>query len=153
MEYRFKDIRETLDLKQQNIADKLNIKRSNYANIEAEIANIKLSLLLKYCNEFKVTLDYVCKLTNKNSYSSNKCTESVNKSLMKDRLDLIEKEQGKFAKDIAKDIGVSKSTYSDYKNINRNMLMQTLLLKKLATKYNYSMDWIIGRSNIKRIDK
>ena len=153
MEYRFKDIREELDLKQQEMADRINIKRSNYANIESEIANIKLNTLLKYCNEFKVTLDYVCRLTDKNDYKSCNKIREIDKSIMRDRLNTIESDNDKYAMDIAKDIGVSKSTYSDYKNINRNMLMQTLMLKKLASKYNYSMDWIIGRSDNKKIVK
>ena len=109
MEYRFKDIREELDLKQQEIADRINIKRSNYANIESEISNIKLNTLLKYCNEFKATLDYVCRLTDKNDYKSCNKIKEIDKSIMRGRLNTIESDNDKYAMDIAKDIGVSNS--------------------------------------------
>lgn len=63
MEYRFREIRDLLDLKQQEVADRTKISRGTYANIEAEIANAKLKYLLTYCNTFNLSLDYVCNLT------------------------------------------------------------------------------------------
>lgn len=148
MEYRFKEIRELLDLKQREIAEKTNISRGAYANIEAETANVKLKYLLNYCNTFNLSMDYVCNLTNNNDSSLNKIN-TIDKKLMAERLTILEKENGKQAKDIAKELGILKSTYSGYKNSKQPNLMQTLMLKKLASKYHYSMDWLIGRSHTK----
>lgn len=148
MEYRFKEIRELLDLKQREIAEKTNISRGAYANIEAETANVKLKYLLNYCNTFNLSMDYVCNLTNNNDSSLNKIN-TIDKKLMAERLTILEKENGKQAKDIAKELGILKSTYSGYKNSKQPNLMQTLMLKKLASKYHYSMDWLIGRNHTK----
>lgn len=148
MEYRFKEIRGLLDLKQREIAEKTNISRGAYANIEAETANVKLKYLLNYCNTFNLSMDYVCNLTNNNDSSLNKIN-TIDKKLMAERLTILEKENGKQAKDIAKELGILKSTYSGYKNSKQPNLMQTLMLKKLASKYHYSMDWLIGRNHTK----
>lgn len=148
MEYRFKEIRGLLDLKQRDIAEKTNISRGAYANIEAETANVKLKYLLNYCNTFNLSMDYVCNLTNNNDSSLNKIN-TIDKKLMAERLTILEKENGKQAKDIAKELGILKSTYSGYKNSKQPNLMQTLMLKKLASKYHYSMDWLIGRNHTK----
>ncbi len=148
MEYRFKEIRGLLDLKQREIAEKTNISRGAYANIEAETANVKLKYLLNYCNTFNLSMDYVCNLTNNNDSSLNKIN-TIDKKLMAERLTILEKENSKQAKDIAKELGILKSTYSGYKNSKQPNLMQTLMLKKLASKYHYSMDWLIGRNHTK----
>lgn len=148
MEYRFKEIRGLLDLKQREIAEKTNISRGAYANIEAETANVKLKYLLNYCNTFNLSMDYVCNLTNNNDSSLNKIN-TIDKKIMAEKLTILEKENGKQAKDIAKELGILKSTYSGYKNSKQPNLMQTLMLKKLASKYHYSMDWLIGRNHTK----
>ena len=152
MEYKFKKIRESLDLKQREIAEKTNISRGAYANIEAETANVKLKYLLTYSNTFNLSLDYICNLTNFNNTSHLKNINKINKKIMTTRLTILEKENNKQAQEIAKELGILKSTYSGYKNPNLPNLMQTLMLKKIALKYNYSMDWIIGRSNEKHIN-
>ena len=153
MEYKFKEIRNSLDLKQREIAEKTNISRGAYANIEAETANVKLKYLLTYCNTFNLNMDYVCNLKETNDTSSLKKINKINKKLMADRLTTLEKENKKQAKDIAAELGILKSTYSGYKNSKQSNLMQTLMLKKLASKYNYSIDWLIGRSDKKHIEK
>lgn len=150
LDYRFKEIRDDLELKQHEIAEPTNISRGGYANIESEISNVKLKYLLDYCNEFNFSLDYVCKLTDIPTTKSLIRIKKIDKKVMAERLMVIEKENRKQAKDIATELGISKSTYSSYKNPKIPNLMQTLMVKKLALKYNYSMDWIIGRSNKKK---
>ncbi len=150
MNFRFKDIREDLDLKQKEIAEIIGISRGAYANIECETANIKLKDLFIYSCKFNYSLDYICNLTNINNFNLKKI-DKIDKSLISQRLSLIENELGLEAKDIANLLGIDKSTYSYYKNINKTRLIQTLMLKKICNEYGYSMDWIIGRSNIKTI--
>ena len=68
---------------------------------------------------------------------------------MSERLRIIEYENSLEGKAIAKELGITPSAYSNYKNENMERLMQTLMVKHLAEKYDYSMDWIVGRSNKK----
>lgn len=150
MEYKLKRIREELELKQSEIADLIGISRSNYANIECEILNMKLKYLLIFCNKLNYSMDYVCNLSNTNRLPD-KMINSIDKNVMKERLDIIEKEQGLTSTMIANELGIFRNTYSQYKNEKYPNIIQTLMLKKIASKYNYSMDWIVGRSNHKRI--
>ena len=150
MEYKLKRIREELELKQSEIADLIGISRSNYANIECEILNMKLKYLLIFCNKLNYSMDYVCNLSNTNRLPD-KMINSIDKNVMKERLDIIEKEQGLTSTMIADELGILRNTYSQYKNEKYPNIIQTLMLKKIASKYNYSMDWIVGRSNHRKL--
>lgn len=150
MEFIFKKIREEKELKQKEIALLTGISRGAYANIEAEIANVKLEYLIKYCYIFKVSLDYVCNLTPNNNFSI-KYNKKIDKQILNERLCFIEKEQNLKSKDVAKFLGILESTYSQYKSVKTTNLIQTLMLKAIAKKYNYSMDWIVGMSDKKHI--
>lgn len=149
MEYKFREIRVNNDLRQIDVANVISISRGAYANIEAETANIKLKLLLKYCNAFNLNLDYVCNLTTIPTYQDLKKLESIDKNILAERLLIIEKEQRKASYEIATELGISNSTYSLYKSSSRDSIIQTLMLKHLAKTYGYSMDWLVGRSDIK----
>lgn len=150
MDYQFKRIREELELKQYKVAHLIGISRGNYANIECEYLNIKLKYLLTFCNKLNYSMDYVCNLSNTNR-KPDKIIESIDKNIMKERLDIIEKEQGLTSTMIANELGIFRNTYSQYKNEKYPNIIQTLMLKKIASKYNYSMDWIVGRSNHKKL--
>lgn len=153
MDFKFREIRDEYELKQAEIAEKMNISRGAYANIESEIANIKLKDFLVYCNEMNFTMDYVSNLDNLNRMLFIKKIDLIDKKILSERLSILEKENHKQAKDIAKELGIHKSTYSHYKNPNSSNMIQTLMLKQLARDYDYSMDWLVGRSNQKYIKK
>lgn len=153
MEFRFREIRDNLELKQLDISEKMNISRGAYANIEAETANIKLKDFLIYCNEMNFTMDYVANLDNQNRITDIQRIETIDKNILAERLNILEKENHKQAQDIARELGIQKSTYSEYKNPDSNNMIQTLMLKQLAQDYDYSMDWLVGRSNQKYIKK
>jgi len=149
MNFRFREIREELELKQHEVANRIGLSRGGYSNIEAETANIKLKDFLNYCNTFNCTMNYVAKLADVNkSYTLTKINK-IDKHIISKRLSLLEKDNGKEAKDIAKLLGIAKSTYSNYKNVNKNNTIQTLMLRKLSQEYGYTMDWLIGRSEKK----
>lgn len=153
MDFKFREIRDEYELKQAEIAEKMNISRGSYANIEAETANIKLKDFLVYCNEMNFTMDYVCNLDNLNRMLFIKKIDFIDKKILVERLNILENENHKQAKDIAEELGIHKSTYSHYKNPNSPNMIQTRMLKQLAKDYDYSMDWLVGRSNQKYIKK
>ncbi len=150
MEYRFKEIRESYELKQHEVAQIMGVSRGGYANIEAETANVKLTQLLRFANHFNLSLDYVCKLSLIKNPTNLIKIDEIDKKVMRERLIQIEQEVHKSARAIADELGIQKSTYSEYKNVKKGRLMQTLMVKQIAKKYSYSIDWIIGRSDKKR---
>lgn len=153
MDYRFREIRDEYELKQNDVADKMKISRGAYVNIEAETANIKLKDFLTYCNEMNFTMDYVANLDSLNRMLFIKKIDFIDKNILSERLTILEKENHKQAKDIAFELGIHKSTYSEYKNPKSKNMIQTLMLKQLAQNYDYSIDWLVGRSEQKYIKK
>lgn len=149
MEYRFKEFREDNDLTQADIAEAINKSRGGYANIEAEIANIKLIDLIKFCDYYNLSLDYVCKLTKTKSYTNiHKASENI-KDILSERLIEFEQDQNIQSKEVAEFLQIQKSSYTMYKSNKYPNIIQTLMLKRICEKYNYSMDWFVGKSNIK----
>ena len=149
MEYRFKEIREDNDLRQVDIAEKINVSRANYSVWESETVNIPLLKFNDYCNAFKLSMDYVSKNANTNKEQHIDYSKKITKQEVGKRLSVLQEEVGMKQKEISKIIGVDESTYSKYKN-GTNMI-QTLMLKELSSKFGYSMDWIVGRSENKFI--
>ena len=98
-------------------------------------------------------MDYVANLDDLNRMLFIKKIDSIDKNILAERLNILEKENHKQAKDIATELGVQKSTYSEYKNPNSPNMIQTLMLKQLARDYDYSIDWLVGRSEQKYIKK
>lgn len=153
MNFRFKDIREDQDLNQYQVAEKLHISRSSYSNIEVEKDNIKLSTYNDFCYLFSCSMDYAAHLTNKRQYNDLIKVQTLDKAVIAERLKIIEKDLNKEAQEIAAELGIAPATYSDYKNYNKNNLIQTLMVRCLAENYGYSMDWITGRRNHKFYEK
>jgi len=86
MNFRFREIREELELKQHEVANRIGLSRGGYSNIEAETANIKLKDFLNYCNTFNCTMNYVAKLADVNkSYTLTKINK-IDKHIISKRL-------------------------------------------------------------------
>lgn len=66
-----------------------------------------------------------------------------------ERLKLLRKEKGFEAQFIAKQLNVSKSTYSYYENDKSDPSFETL--KKLADIFDVSTDYLLGRTDIKEM--
>lgn len=57
---RLKELREEMDLKQEEVANKLNIGRSTYANYESNRAEPSISVLVDLANFYNVSIDFLC---------------------------------------------------------------------------------------------
>ena len=73
---KLKDIREDNDLTQKQMAEILNVKRSTYSLWELGKNIIPLPKLLELSNMFKISMDYLCGL------SQSLLQDAVKKSLM-----------------------------------------------------------------------
>ncbi|MBO5454789.1 MAG: helix-turn-helix transcriptional regulator [Clostridia bacterium] len=61
---RLKDLRDDLDLTQENIADILKIQQTVYSRYERGIQNIPLEHLLTLADFYKTSTDYILGRTN-----------------------------------------------------------------------------------------
>lgn len=140
---RLKDIREENDLTQKEVAEVLLTSRSTYAGWENDLDSIPLKKLIEFCNFFKLSIDYVLKL------SDNKYDKSVNTKYIFDNEKLSANMKETRIKvrdtqrDTAKKLNTSQSNYCNYEN--SNYIIITILLKEFAIKYNKSIDWLLGR--------
>lgn len=60
---RLKEIREKSELTQQEIADGLGIARQQYRRYEAGINEIKAGHIIRLCNYYNLSADYILALT------------------------------------------------------------------------------------------
>lgn len=61
---RIKELREDHDKKQKELANLLNIGRSQYGNLENGISDINGEKLITLCKFYNVSADYILGLTN-----------------------------------------------------------------------------------------
>ena len=61
---RLKQLRNELGITQDDLAIKLNISRTTYANWEANRAEPNIDMLIRLANFFGVSIDYICGKTN-----------------------------------------------------------------------------------------
>lgn len=60
---RIRDLREDRDLTQQDIADYLEMKQSQYSRYERGIRDIPTDILIKLARYYKTSTDYILGLT------------------------------------------------------------------------------------------
>ena len=147
MKLRLKEIREKNDLSGRKMAIKMNVGKTTYNYYELGKRIITVEKLNQFCNLFNCSMDYVLGLTNYNIVP--KKNYKINKELVGKRLREIRKENNLSQELIADMINTTQSTISSYET--GRVLIITAFLYDIAKKLNVSADYIIGRSNTKKI--
>ena len=65
---RIKALREDRDITQRNLAKYLNIAQNTYSQYENGKREIPISVLVKLCQYFEVSADYILGLSKKNKF-------------------------------------------------------------------------------------
>lgn len=151
MSYRLKDIRIDNDLTQKYLAEKLHVSRSTYSGWENEGDNIPLYQFNNFCELFNLSLDYVAKLIDRRENITNKEKKKIDFKLIGEKLETVRKESNLKQKQISEIMGVSEATYVNYKK--GSTPIQTEILKRVALHFDVSLDWLVGKSNKKSINK
>ena len=141
--FRLKEIRETQEYTQLEIANKLNIQRGTYASWECGNDIISTKQLYKLANLYQVSIDYLVNLTNVNNLIVN--NRPINLTKIGNNLMYIRQTANLSQLQIAESIGINQSTWWGYEH-GKTLITLTSLIA-LAQKYNYSIDWILGRTN------
>ena len=144
---RIDDLRNDHDLKIREIADILGISINNYfdyANGRSNFPLYKLNMLVNY---FKVSFDYITGLSDvKKSYDGN-----INIDVLKIRIKEMRIQNGLSQEKVAHVIGDKQSTYWNYESGNSIIPISKLYL--LAKFYNISIDYFVGKTDSKNIQK
>ena len=138
---RIKFLREEKDLYQKDVAEILGIDRSTYSSYEIGRDTIPLKHLNTLCNYFDISIDYAMGLTKVPKYNDSK--DSIDMEKVSTRLKDIRKKNNLTQVAISEILNTSRSTWTGYES--KKFLISTLLLYELSRRYNYSMDYILGK--------
>ena len=144
---RMKDIRTYFDNTQNELADYLKVSRSTYAGWENGIDAIPLLKLNEFCNYYRISLDYVCGLSNIKKYDI--INDKIDKEILGNNLKDIRIKNNDSQAKVAEIIKVDQSNYSKYEL--GKILIHTYPLIDFAKHYNISIDWLCGKKENKNI--
>ena len=128
---RIRDMREENDFSQAFVADKIGVKRGTYASWECGSDMIPLSKLVLLANLYSCRIDYLLNLTNEKKIKEIRSLEHL--SLRK----------------MAEFLSIDHTTLS--KNENGLSFPTTYTIYEISKKFHYSIDWITGRTNQKKL--
>jgi len=137
---RLKDIREDLDLMQQEMAKLLNVSQSCYSRWENGKELIPLRKLVDFCNFTNHSLDYVTGLSNKEKTDPKKIILNLEK--IGKRLRTVRLENGLYQYQLAELLNTTQSTISAYEK--GETLILTAFAYQIAKQFHISLDELCG---------
>lgn len=144
---RIKYIRETYDLSQKELANLLGIEKSSISHFERNDRTIPIEHLITFSDYLKLSIDYIFGLTDIKYYEDE--IEEYDIKKMAQNIKIICQEQNLPNVALAKIMNSCESNIRNYKNAK--YLILTTFAIQIATTLNYSIDWILGKTNQKQI--
>ncbi len=138
---KLKDLRLDKDLLQKDLSTILNIDNGTYARYENEYYIMPLKHLIKVCDYFDVSLDYIF------DFSDDKCYKNINKEIdnyvVGNRLKEFRKENKLTQTKLGNILNTTKTVICGYEK--GRYLIATPFLYTICKKYNISADYLLGR--------
>lgn len=104
--------------------------------------------LIKFCNLYDFSLDFVCGFSRRNiKYGKFK----TNKEKIGKRLKGLRKSLNLSQQALSDECKFSQATYSTYET--GKFLVNTITIYTICKTYNISMDYLVGRTNNSKISK
>lgn len=132
--------REELGLKQSEIGEFLSVKKSTVSGWENGYSIIPFEKLIKFCNMYDLSLDYVCGLSRKNILYSKIPTD---KKIIGQKLKDLRIKLGLTQQQIADECDIARTTFNGYES--GRYYISTLAIYTICKKYNLSMDSILRK--------
>lgn len=133
---RLKLVRESLELSQKEIANKLKVGKSTYARWETGEKIIPFKHLINLCNLTGFSIDYTLGIVKKRTYLKEKI--SANKKIIGENLLRFRKTHNLTQEELASQLNTTHSTISAYEN--GKVLILTSFAYQIAKTYNISLD-------------
>ena len=146
---KLKDIREENEKTQKFVAESLGVSLGTYAMNETAHDTITLKNLIKFCDLFNVSLDYVFDFTKNKNYSN--MDNNYNKDILKVRLKECRKESGYTQVQIGEMLNTDHSVWCRYEQ--GKTIIPTTFLYIFCQKLNVSADYLLGRINERKYIK
>lgn len=147
MNNKFEELRELNNLTKKEFANILKVSDSIYARWENKKDFIPTKRLYQIANYYNVNIDYLLGLTD---YKINiKSSDDIDLDIVSKRVRKIREDQKESLRKFTKKLNTSSSTWSAYET--GKILILGAFLVEICKTYNYSADWILGRSKDKFI--
>ena len=144
---RLKESRERLGLTQKQVASVFNVHESTVSGWETGKDTIPLKKLIKYCELFDYSIDYILYISKFNQkYES---LRQINPKIIGDNLKKLRIKNNHSQEDVANFIKISQSCYSNYEKGKE--LITTFAIYTISTTYMVSIDKIIGKKEKEKI--
>ena len=134
------------NLKQKNVARLLNVKENTYSKWEKCSNDIPLEKVNILANYYDVNLDYLLGISNRIEHSEKL---KIDYKKICERLLELRKENHLTQNKLSDKIGFFQTTYSSFETDVRCPTTYKLLY--IVNFYNASLDYVVGRTNTKKI--
>ncbi len=149
MTYRLEDLRDERDLLKKDVAKYIGVVESVYSEWENEKLSIPTKRIYQLANYFEVNIDYMLGISDKREHI--KSNDEINLDLVSLRLKEIRKSLKFTMRDLADKFNTTSSAISNYEN-SKFLILSSFLIE-LCKYSKYSIDWVLGRSNQKYLEK
>ena len=147
MNERLEYLREEKDLLKKDVAKILGVVDSVYAEWENEKLTIPTRRLYQIANYYEVNIDYIVGLTDKRIKLKSK--NDIDIKIVSTRLREVRKSLNLTMRELASKLNTTSSAISNYEN-EKYLILSTFLIE-LCKISNYSIDYILGRTDIKKL--
>lgn len=145
---KLEELRNELGLSKKDIAEIFKISDSLYGRWENEKADIPTRRIIQLANFFMVNVDYLLGLTTKRRKI--KYDNKLDIEVISQRCREVRNDYNESLRVFSKRFNTTSSTWYAYENGDTFILGSFLL--DLCRNGNYSAEWILGKSNTKRIN-
>lgn len=148
-ENRLDVLKDERDLKSRDVAKYLNVNESTYSEWEHNKIPIPTRRIIELAEFYNVNIDYMLKLTDTRKVIKGKT--KLDLELIGNRLKEIRQELGLSLRGLGDKLNCSFSSLGSYERGEN--LINCEILMSLSKYSNYSIDYILGRTNNKKIGK
>ena len=145
---RLEGLREEFDLKSKDVAEILGVVPSAYSEWEHNKVRIPTRRLIELADYFHVNIDYLMCLTSKRITTQH---NDIDLKVIGERIKEARLELGYNLRQLGKILDITFSSICNYEN-GKNLIQSDILIG-LCKKSNYSIDYILNRSDNKYLNK
>ena len=146
---RLEGLRDERDLLKKDVAKYIGVVESVYSEWENSKLSIPTKRLIQLANFYQVNIDYMLGLTDKRIKL--KSSNDIDLDLVSKRLKEIRKSLKMTMRELAEKLNTSSSAISNYEN-SKFLILSSLLIQ-LCKMSNYSIDYVLGRTNKKSMNQ
>ena len=133
--------RESLDIKQKDLATFFGVHHSTYSGWETGKDTIPINRLIQYANTYKFNIDYLYGFSKDKSFIG---TYSDDAKIIGENLRSLRKKYGYTQQQIANKLNCGRSTYALYES-GKNIILTEFLYALSKIYPNFSVDYILKK--------